>query len=97
MSNIIVNGIVSHRDRQPYIQIDIDGHLVQMSMSQARNVARDIEVMCARTEADAMIHKFFSAKDYPEGAGAALMLAFRDFRAKLDQEDVEKTRVDPDK
>jgi hypothetical protein len=35
MSNILVNGMVSQRDKQPYIQIDIDGHLVQMSMAEA--------------------------------------------------------------
>lgn len=96
MSHVIVNGIVSHRDRQPYVQLDIDGHLVQMSMAQARSIARDIEVSCARAEADAMIYKFFSAKDYPEGAGAALMIAFRDFRSQLDAEEVERTQGDPD-
>jgi hypothetical protein len=96
MSNILVNGIVSHRDKQPYIQLDIDGHMVQMSMAEARNIARDIEVMCARTEADAMIHKFFADQQFPEGANAAVMVAFREFRNKLDGEAVEKTRVDPD-
>lgn len=96
MNNILVVGLISHRDKQPYIQIDIDGHLVQLSMAQARNIARDIEAMCARTEADAMIHRFFERQGFPEGAGAALMMEFRDFRMKLDEEDVEKTRVDPD-
>lgn len=96
MNHIIVNGIVAARDNMPYLQIDIDGHIVQLSMADARNVTRDIEVMCARTEADAMILKFFSAQQYPKGAGAALMVAFRDFRAKLDEETVEKFRSDPD-
>lgn len=96
MSNIFVNGIVSVRDKRPYIQVDIDGHLVQLSMADARNVARDIEVMCARTEADAMIHKFFSKMQYPQGANNALMMEFREFRADLDNEPVEKTRTDPD-
>lgn len=96
MNNILVSGIVSQRDKLPYIQIDIDGHMVQMSMAQARNVARDIEVMCARTEADAMIHKFFTAEEFPKGANDAVMLAFRDFRMQLDEDEVEKTRVDPD-
>jgi hypothetical protein len=69
---------------------------VQMSMADARNVARDIEVMCARTEADAMIHKFFERQGFAAQAGAALMVEFRDFRHALDEEAVEKTREDPD-
>jgi hypothetical protein len=96
MANILINGIVSMRDKQPYLQIDIDGKLAQLSMADARNIARDIEVMCARTEADAMIHKFFSAQGFPKDAGAALMLSFRDFRSQLDAESVEKSESDPD-
>ncbi len=94
--NILVSGIVAHRDKQPYLQIDIDGHLVQMTMAEARNVARDIERMCARTEADAMIHKFFAASKFPEGANSALMKDFREFRAKLDAEPVDRSDEDPD-
>jgi hypothetical protein len=38
--NILVSGIVAVRDKRPYIQVDIDGHMVQMSIAEARNVAR---------------------------------------------------------
>jgi hypothetical protein len=96
VSHILVNGMVAYRDKMPYIQIDIDGHTVQLSMADARNVARDIERMCARTEADAMIHKFFSMNDFPEGANAAIMLAFREFRSKLDSESVDKFERKPE-
>jgi hypothetical protein len=93
---IIISGIVSYRDKQPYVQMVVDGHLVQLTMRQARNVARDIENQCSRAEADAMIHKFFSASQYPEGANNAIMVAFRDFRAQLDQEEIDTFMVDPD-
>lgn len=96
MSGILVCGIVSHRDKQPYIQIDVDGRAVQLTMAQARNVARDIESQCARMEADAMIHQFFEKQEFPEEAGAALMVEFRAFRAKLDANLVERKLVDPD-
>jgi hypothetical protein len=96
MSDIIVNGIISHRDYQPYIQILVGGRLVQLSMAQARSVAQDIQTQCGRAEADAMIHKFFSAQQYPEGANAAIMIAFRAFRSELDAERVEKSETDPD-
>jgi len=96
MPHILVSGIVAVRDKQPYLVIDVDGHSVQMSMADARNVARDIEVMCARTEADAMIHLYFAKLGLPERASGEVMVAFRDFRAKLDEEAVEKTREEPD-
>ena len=96
MPNILINGMVAVRNNQPYIQIDIDGKMCQCTMAEARNVARDIERMCARTEADAMIHRFFSVQNFPRAAAAALMVEFREFRHSLDAEAVEKTEVDPD-
>jgi hypothetical protein len=95
LPKILISGIVAARDKQPYLLIDVDGHTVQCSMADARNVARDIERMCARTEADAMIHKFFAKEGYPAGAGAALMIEFRDFRSNLDAAAVERTESDP--
>ena len=94
--NIIVNGIVSSRDFQPYVQIMVGGTKAQLTMAQARSVARDIEVQCGRAEADAMLHRFFSKNQYPEGARAALMIEFREFRSQLDAEQVEKSESDPD-
>jgi hypothetical protein len=91
MPHILVHGIVSHRDRQPYLQMDVDGRLVQLSMSQARQVAQDLTTMCARTEADAMLMKFFSNMDLPMEACAAMLQQFRDFRQELDLEKVERT------
>jgi hypothetical protein len=97
MRGITVDGIVAVRDKQPYVRLFADGkQIAQLSMAEARNVAMDILQMCARTEADAMIHKFFEKDGFPQAAGAALMLAFRDFRLALDAEDVEKYHVDPD-
>ena len=93
---IMINGIVSHRDTKPYVQIDIDGHLVQLTMAEARNIARDIESTCARTEADAMVHRFFREKSFPQDAANHLMVMFRDFRDELDNEPVEKGQSDPD-
>jgi hypothetical protein len=82
-----VNGIVSHRDNQPYIQLANEkGTFSQLTMKQARAIAFDILVMCSRTEADAMVFKFFHEMGLPpEGAGA-MMIQFREFRAKLDDE-----------
>lgn len=93
---ILIQGIVSHRDGLPYVQIDIDGHMVQCSMVEARNVSRDIESSCARAEADAIIWRFFSQNHFPQDAAAHLMVMFRDFRAQLDTEAMEKGIYDPD-
>lgn len=86
-----VNGIVAQRDKQPYIQLSNEkGMICQLSMGEARNVAHDILTMCARTEADAMVLKFFDKSQFPEAAGAAIMTEFRDFRAELDQQVVDR-------
>lgn len=97
MPNFWVNCIVATRDKMPYLQLsNDDGLICQMSLAEARNVAHDILVMCSRTEADAMILKFFDKADFPPQAGAAMMLEFRDYRAALDQEIVERRQEDPD-
>lgn len=93
---LAVEGIVAQRNGQPYIKLFKDrSPIAQMSMAEARNFAHDILTMCARTEADAMIHKFFSARNLPAEAGAALMLDFRNFRVELDAESVERTITTP--
>jgi hypothetical protein len=97
LASIMINGIVSHRDKQPYIQISNEnGILAQLSMAQARNVAMDILQMSARTECDAMIRKFFDTNEFPEGAADALVISFRDYRAQLDDEEIKTSRSDPD-
>jgi len=97
VAELLVNGVVSQRDKQPYIQLSNEkGMVAQLSMAQARNVCMDILQMCARAEADAMILKFFDVEEFPEQAAGALMMQFRDFRAKLDDEAIEASRSDPD-
>jgi hypothetical protein len=97
MAEFWVNGIVSNRDQQPYVQLSNEkGMIAQLSMAQARNVAMDILQMAARTEADAMILKFFNRAEFPPAAAAALMQDFRDFRMQLDSELIERTYSDPD-
>lgn len=93
---VSVEGIVSSRDKQPYINLFSGGDKIgQMSMAQARNFAHDILTMCARTEADAMIYKFFDQSQYPPAAAGALMVEFRNFRVQLDEEPVEKFYATP--
>ncbi|MGH9630715.1 MAG: hypothetical protein ACRD7E_20570 [Bryobacteraceae bacterium] len=55
-------------------------------MSQARQIARDIEVIAARTEADTMIVQFFNEVRFPEEAAGELLVRFRDFRQKARQQ-----------
>lgn len=89
--HFFVNGIVAQRDKQPYIQLSNEnGMIAQLTMAQAQQVAHDILVMAARTEMDAMVLKFFSAEEFPDGAAAALMMQLRDFRAELDAENPER-------
>ena len=92
MSDFWVNGIVAMRDGKPYIQLSNEkGMIAQMSMSETRQIAMDMLVMAARTEADAMINKFFAKEEFPPSASNEVMLAFRDFRAELDAEKAERS------
>ena len=85
-----VNGIVAHRNGMPYIQLSNEkGMIAQLTMGMAHQIAMDILRMASRTEADAMIFKFFNKLDLPDHAAAMLMQEFRDFRHELDQEKVE--------
>lgn len=98
MGEFWVNGIVSQRNQQPYVQLSNEkGMIAQLSMAEARNVAIDILQMAARTEADAMLLKFFDKHEFPEGAAVALMQEFRDYRAALDDEAILTRRSDPDR
>ena len=86
MPDFWVSGIVSGRDKQPYIQLSSEkGMIAQLTMGEARKIALDILVQCSRCEADAMVLKFLSRMDIPEGAGNAFLIEFRDFRAELDE------------
>lgn len=91
-----VNGIVAARNSQPYIQLSNErGMIAQLTMAESRKVAMDILVMASRTEADAMIVKFFHKLDLPEGALVGLMQEFREYRMALDLEPVEGTYDQP--
>jgi hypothetical protein len=89
--HILVAGLVAVRNGEPYIEMDVDGRRVQLTMTEARQIANDIYLMCSRTEADAMIVRFFSDNSLPPGAAAELLIRFRDFRAKIDQEKADRT------
>jgi len=92
-TTFLVNGIVSSRDKQPYLQLsNADRMIAQLTMSQARQIAQDILIMCSRTEADAMVMEFFSNlatdKDEALQLSAVFMQKFRDYRANLDDEQI---------
>ena len=92
---ISVEGIVAARDKRPYVVVFFNGQRAQLSIADARNVAMDILQMASRTEADAMILKFFDRNEFPSGAAAAIMKDFRDFRLELDSEPIETYTTEP--
>lgn len=95
-THIFVDGIVSARDKEPYVRLMVNGEKAQLSVAEARKIAGDLLAIGARTEADAMLLRFFSDNQFPEGAAAALMVDFRYFRQMQDEKPVEGTAVDPD-
>jgi hypothetical protein len=96
ITHVFVDGIVAQRDHQPYVKLSVNGEGAQLSIAEAHKIAGDIEAMAARTEADAMILRFFSAKEFPEGAAAAMLVHFRKFRQEQDEKPVDSMIVDPD-
>jgi len=96
MPHILVSGIVAGRDKRPYVQMDLDGRMAQLSIAQARSVALDLLRAAGYAEADAMIWRFFDKNNFPHGAAGALMQEFRDFRSELEMEKVEKRDIDAD-
>lgn len=91
MADFWVNGIVAMRDGKPYLQLSNEqGIIAQLSMSEARQIAQDMLIMASRTEADAMIHDWFSGLGLGKEASGQLMIGFRDYRAKLDAEKAER-------
>lgn len=92
MADFWVNGIVAVRDGNPYIQLSNEkGIIAQLSMSETRQIAMDMLVMASRTEADAMIFRFFDKQEFPKDAAGAVMVAFRDYRAALDADKAERS------
>jgi hypothetical protein len=94
-SDVSVEGIVAARNNQPYVVLFIGGARAQLAIADARKIAADIVQMASRTEADAMILKFFDRNEFPTGAAAAIMKDFRDFRLALDEETVEGFHSEP--
>jgi hypothetical protein len=95
-THVYVDGIVAARNHQPYIRLTVGSGDAQLTIAEAKKIANDLYSLAARTEADAMILKFFSEKEFPKEAGAAIMLSFREFRRELDEEPVEGVIIDPD-
>lgn len=92
-----VQGIVAQRNKKPYVQLSNDNGMIgQFTIAEARNVALDLLRAASYAEADAMILKFFSKEQFPDGAAAAVMQEFRDFRMELDTEKVDISYSDPD-
>jgi len=97
MPDLVVSGIVAYRDKQPYVDLLVDGvKVAQLSIADAQKIALDMLRMAYRTEADAMIHSFFAKEGFPEQAGAHLMKLFREFRSQNDNMKAEGFEVDPE-
>ena len=85
MSNLLIKGIVPTKDKKPYIQVSSGKQIIaKLSVREARDFAHYIISVCSRTEADAMILRFFDKKEFPQTAGIVVMKEFQEFRLDLD-------------
>lgn len=95
-THVFVDGIVAARDKEPYVRLIINGEKAQLNVAEAHKIAVDLIKVAARTEADAMLFRFFTGNLFPPGAAAMLMKDFRYYRQTQDEKPVEQTTVDPD-
>jgi hypothetical protein len=95
-THIFVDGIVAARNHEPYVRVIVNGEKAQLTIAEAHKIATDLIKTAARTEADAMLFRFFSKSEFPDGAAAALMMDFRYYRQMQDDKAVEQSIVDPD-
>lgn len=95
-THIFVDGIVAQRNQEPYVRLTVNGEKAQLNIAEAKKIALDLFSVAARTEADAMVLRFFSVRDFPNGMGAEIMMDFRYFRQMQDEKPVTATDVDPD-
>lgn len=95
-THVFVDGIVAARNKEPFVRIIINGEQAQLTIAEAHKIATDMLKVAARTEADAMVLRFFSDNQFPPGAGAAIMQEFRYFRQRQDDMEVESMTVDPE-
>jgi hypothetical protein len=95
MANFWVSGIVSQRDKEPYVQLaNENGLIAQLTMAQGRIIAMDILTQCSRAEMDAMVLKFMDKLGAGPDAGVAMMGEFREFRSVYDNEVLQHTQDD---
>lgn len=95
-THVFVDGIVAARNKEPFVRIIVNGEQAQLNIAEAHKIATDMLKVAARTEADAMVLRFFSDNQFPPGAGAAIMQEFRYFRQRQDDMEVESMTVDPE-
>ena len=94
--DVWINGMVAASTLQPRIELmSSTGIRMTWSVAEARKIANDIVTMASRTEADAMIIKFFGKAEFPPQAAVHMMREFRDYRAELDREEVEGKEEPP--
>lgn len=96
--HLIVDGIVAQRNKEPYVRLlQNDKPIAQLTVTQARKIAMDMFVMASRTEADAMLIRFFEGNlQAPSQATRAMLQEFRMFRFALDEDKAEGVYIDPD-
>lgn len=98
MPNITVEGIVAQRNGEPYVVLKIHPEQkgkglqmppirIQLSCQEARSIANDLYLLASRTEMDACLVDFLKSgeTEFPTEIIGAMMLHFREYRAKLDQ------------
>lgn len=95
-TSIFVLGIVSQRDKRPYVQLsDTNGMLAQVTANQARSIASDLYTMASRAEMDAIFLRFMTEKvGIGDDRAGMAMVDLRNYRHDLDMSDEAERFID---
>jgi hypothetical protein len=84
---IMIRSLISHRNQQPRVDIQVGEVHTQMDAAATMDVAKNIIECATGAFADSFIFNFMREKiRVDEGAGVMIIEEFRDYREKLQHE-----------
>jgi hypothetical protein len=85
---IFTGSIVSSTTGEPLVMLRWFTHVTQLSIAQARDLALSLLDAAEAAKSDAFLVSFMGAGDKDPRAGAALVMAFREWREKRNPSEV---------
>jgi hypothetical protein len=82
---LIVESIVSGRDREPYVRLQFKKELIQLSAEDARQHACQVMTVAAAAESDAFLFHYLESLGIDDHISGNVLVEFRNFRKRKTQ------------